>query len=927
MTRHLFALSVLFLTCTAGAKNTTVSHSIEAISPDRIVMSGEMASMAFSSSAKNDKIDKAAAREREKFDNLYDQGKYKESLTPLGYAIDIYEKAGKAFCPAHLQLIAIRYEVLFNHLNDQSTAYRLMAADINRLDKANIDKNTIPVFNYLCAVFNHYELDIENLTTWFNLFVTVSNTGLNIARQNNYAPQFYFPFEAYVLNKAVKMCEAFVELKQQAIARGIDASVINAPDGLFSNVENLKNMLSAIDQVCRMYRERVPDYKHQEAYFTLLATAENYYTNVNPDPKKAGELYVEHIQLTKDSVSKAYAQALVGFGDYCKKYGALDEAQAAYMLAYDALSKIKLATVRNTLFICDRLIPLFRQKNDYNHMLGFSRAHFQKLKLLIDANYVLLTQQEQDNFITNTHNPSRWLCECLDISPDRRSIAGEVYDAVLFSTGMQLRSQKSLNKAISESGDSQLAEMKVRLDGLRSRLKQKSFNVDSTFVEYLSEEGKMKDEINLLEHQILDKVSTQLKSADANANLSWLKVRDKLKADEAAIEFISAGKHFMALVVKPGCVSPVPIELVATDSLQTVLRQLGTKSSAATARKLYGNNSGVDLYAMLWQPLEKELQGVDKVYYATQGILYTIAFDAIRTSDGKYLADKYDLCPLTTTAQLLEETGDRRPQSILAMGNIFYTDKQRQQVAQGDVTGARGGDDDTSFDDFSERAAKRYHFKYLPFTKQEIEAMTANLKNCRVTLKEGNDATEQALRTMLQKKPDVVHLATHGFFIANTDDARKVPFFSRYQHALNNSGSSMQRAGMALAGAEDTWRGLGTPEEDNDGIFTANEVAQMDLHGTQLITLSACETALGNYSFEGVFGLPRGFKQAGAKSLLVSLWSVNDKSTALLMTAFYRYWMQGATKHEAFRRAVQDVRKDYPDPYYWAPFLLLDAPK
>lgn len=99
----------------------------------------------------------------------------------------------------------------------------------------------------------------------------------------------------------------------------------------------------------------------------------------------------------------------------------------------------------------------------------------------------------------------------------------------------------------------------------------------------------------------------------------------------------------------------------------------------------------------------------------------------------------------------------------------------------------------------------------------------------------------------------------------------------------------------------------------------------MDLNGTQLVTLSACETALGNYSFEGVFGLPRGFKQAGVKSLLVSLWSVNDKSTYLLMSSFYRYWMQGETKQQAFKHAVNDVRKDYPEPFYWAPFVLLDA--
>ena len=152
----------------------------------------------------------------------------------------------------------------------------------------------------------------------------------------------------------------------------------------------------------------------------------------------------------------------------------------------------------------------------------------------------------------------------------------------------------------------------------------------------------------------------------------------------------------------------------------------------------------------------------------------------------------------------------------------------------------------------------------------------------------------------------------------------RVPFFKRYTLAASNS---MQRAGVALADAEDTWNGTKTPPEANDGILTADEVSKLDLHGTQLVALSACETALGDYTFEGVMGLPRGFKQAGVESLLVSLWSVNDKSTAQLMTAFYRYWMQGETKQQAFKHAVSEVRKDFPEPFYWAPFVLLDAIK
>ena len=135
----------------------------------------------------------------------------------------------------------------------------------------------------------------------------------------------------------------------------------------------------------------------------------------------------------------------------------------------------------------------------------------------------------------------------------------------------------------------------------------------------------------------------------------------------------------------------------------------------------------------------------------------------------------------------------------------------------------------------------------------------------------------------------------------------------------------MQRSGIALSGAEDTWRGITDSPDNNDGIVTAAEVAEFDLKGTGLVALSACETALGDFSFEGVFGLQRGFKQAGVQSLLVSLWSVNDDSTSLFMTKFYESLLAGHSRQQSWRDAVTSVREKFPEPYHWAPFILLDG--
>jgi CHAT domain-containing protein len=112
----------------------------------------------------------------------------------------------------------------------------------------------------------------------------------------------------------------------------------------------------------------------------------------------------------------------------------------------------------------------------------------------------------------------------------------------------------------------------------------------------------------------------------------------------------------------------------------------------------------------------------------------------------------------------------------------------------------------------------------------------------------------------------------------------------------------------------------------NDGVLTSNEISELDLSGVDLIVLSACETGLGEIQgSEGVFGLQRAFKLAGAKSLILSLWKVPDSETSELMTLFYKYYLSGLTANEALKKAQNEIRKRFPDdPYYWAAFFVVD---
>ena len=438
-----------------------------------------------------------------------------------------------------------------------------------------------------------------------------------------------------------------------------------------------------------------------------------------------------------------------------------------------------------------------------------------------------------------------------------------------------------------------------------------------------TEQSRLAYAANVLEQQIIEASEPYRKRYALH--VSWDEIRQKLAPDEAAIEFVYAGKYVMALVVRPDSPSPRPVRLVESDTLVTRLKALDANTSARLAVKLY-NEQAVDLYGMLWAPLEPCLQGVRTVYFTTPGILNNLSFAAFATPDGSYLTDKYRLRQLTTTAALLKprEAG-QTPRSALLMGDIYYSPRQQLLADSGRADEARGADDDLALDDFDNRGVSREHFKYLPFTGDELANIERKLTEHRLssadlTVRKGASATEAAFKELAARKPEVIHLATHGFFVADDRDASRIPY---YRQRMQNMTNSMRRAGIALAGAEAAWCGA-EGHDENDGILTADEVARFDLHGTRLVVLSACETALGNYSFEGVYGLPRGFKQAGVESLLVSLWSVNDRSTSLLMSEFYRYWLEGKPVREALEQAVREVRKQYPQPYYWAPFVLLD---
>ncbi len=227
-------------------------------------------------------------------------------------------------------------------------------------------------------------------------------------------------------------------------------------------------------------------------------------------------------------------------------------------------------------------------------------------------------------------------------------------------------------------------------------------------------------------------------------------------------------------------------------------------------------------------------------------------------------------------------------------------------------------------------------------------------------------AQEGAMKNL--SNPRLLHLATHGFFIPiNTSEITITDAFPSMNSVLgeldsfqngefrdmiknilknttvkenalswiNHSENKINkfdtdptlRTGLVFTGANTYLNAIEKPNME-DGILSAYEAIDLDLFNTELVVLSACETGSGSYKYqasEGVLGLQRGFQISGAKNLIMSLWETRDDIAQLFMTTFYDSWLnEGLSKKEAFKKTQLLIREDYPEPYLWGAFIMVE---
>lgn len=317
-------------------------------------------------------------------------------------------------------------------------------------------------------------------------------------------------------------------------------------------------------------------------------------------------------------------------------------------------------------------------------------------------------------------------------------------------------------------------------------------------------------------------------------------------------------------------------------------------------------DQGKALYDLVFAPLVPALRGRRRLLIAPDGKLNLVPFEALFSSKKHCLIDDYEMSYLGVGRDLLRfgarPSDEPTEPLVLAAPNFDLHSEGEVRTENPSLPGLQSRDLSQAI----------VNFPPLPGTYEEGQRVAAllSVEPCM-----GDSAVEARLKAT--RSPRILHLATHGYFLpgqVEEQDALSTPQDKGGSGAARLIGAGAEnpllRSGLALAGANTRLRGKPLPVEAEDGILNAVDVSGLDLLNTELVVLSACQTGLGDVRpGEGVFGLRRAFAQAGAKTLVISLWKVPDLATTILMEQFYSKLRNGLPRDKALREAQQYVRQ------------------
>lgn len=612
---------------------------------------------------------------------------------------------------------------------------------------------------------------------------------------------------------------------------------------------------------------------------------------VEPLFKKAKDVY--RSRYTEENIY--YAKVTNDLGNFYRMNARYEEAEKQLNKALSIRETLLGINHPDYVRSQENLAILYWKTNRYDQAYITYRDVMDKTIDFINQYFPPMSEAEKTNYWDVTAPRfQRFFNFALEANSQLKYVTQDFFDYQMATKALLLNSTNKVKEAILRSNDKTLINDYLLWLDQKEQLARLYAYSKEQLKEQKIDLAALERSTNVMEKSLSSR-SGDFSSGYSTQKLSYKQVSGLLGDTEALVDIVRVrgfGQDFtnesryVALILKKGAELPILVTLENGQQLET---RYSKYYRNAIQQKINDEYS----YDQYWAKIEKEIQGKKLVYISPDGVYNQLNLNTLKKPDAEYVVNRYDLVIIGNSKDLIslksKKVGVPKKNAFL----LGFPEYGTTEVPA------------------------------LPGTKVEIDGVSKILKTAGYQINQfmQKDATEKNVKTL--KGPSLVHIATHGYFLQDADEGSGSVFGVNAENASNNP---LLRSGLILAGTGKTITGRGGVDitSNDNGVLTAYEAMNLNLEGTSLVILSACETGLGDVkSGEGVYGLQRAFQVAGADALIMSLWKVDDAATQLLMTNFYTNWIKLGNKQKAFKQAQLQLMTKYKEPYYWGAFVMM----
>ena len=672
------------------------------------------------------------------------------------------------------------------------------------------------------------------------------------------------------------------------------------------------NVLKAINNLGRVYLR-------QEKYD---AASKLIYTALTGRQKKFGELHIDTIR------------SHIDYGKVFRFQRRLQPAEDELLLALK-LSESLLGPKHPYVFeILNELALLYETLENFDIAVSYRELAMNRRTEFFDQMLWAVGENAREGYI-RVHRPEffNYLSLLADLGDSESG--KKIIDASMQRKGLLLRINSQIQQIGRFSRDSNLSDLAKNLELKRKNLAALTLSgpTAETIDRHPGILFDLEKEVETLEAE-LGRYSQKFRSSTTEHSIESLE--KKLRSNSALVDMFVYGpegenKLLAGVLIKSanGNVDYRVVEFGDMNKIEDSIQEYREIIQDEFADEDELLDIGRLVYDALWAPVAELIGETNYVYVVPDGLTNVVPYNALINPDERYLIEEIELHFLTSSSDILSEKESSTSGELVIFAGPDYDSseiidqfrlkgeaKKRTSAMNLGLRGAGNG-------------LRGLSFAPLPGAEEEGKVISNQVMvgGDLPQLYLGNSAKEQVL---LEKvvQPEVLHIATHGFFLEADETLRKR--ILKMQRSMEiqippPGDNPLLRSGLAFAGINKNAAFLGEVDSLNDGVLTAMEVLSLDLFGTKLVVLSACETGLGEiHEGEGIYGLRRSFQEAGVGEIVSSLWEVSDAGTKALMTIFYRLLVEGYPPREALRKAQINLMlsPQWGYPYVWSAFTV-----